>query len=245
VTRPVDGWDPSEVARQPREYFRRQYVWQWPVRITHWVQALCVLVLFGTGMFMAWPVLTTTGAASGFRLMHWVRQVHLAFAAIFVANFLWRIVWFWLGNRYARSGFPFVWQRDWWLDLFWQAGDYLRLQRGRVHLGHNALGGLAYTLGPILLGWLQIFSGAAMYSEAHPEGVLAMLTGWVLTLFGGSFQVHMFHHLVAWLIIVWSILHVYIVFYDGQQHKNGLITSMITGEKFYRPGDFDHDTWLS
>ena len=245
MTKRVERWDPKHVAKRPDAYFRRKYVWQWPVRIAHWVNALCVVALFSTGVFMAWPILAPSGGENSIPLMARVRQVHLVFAFTFVINFLWRIFWFWAGNRYARSGFPFIWKREWWLDLFWQTGDYLRLERGHVHLGHNALGGLAYTLGPILLGWLQIFTGLAMYSESDPEGIFGRLTGWVIMLAGGSFQVHMWHHLFAWLFVVWSLLHIYIVFYDGQQHKNGLITSMITGEKFYQEGDLDHDTWLS
>jgi Ni/Fe-hydrogenase 1 B-type cytochrome subunit len=97
----------------------------------------------------------------------------------------------------------------------------------------------------ILTGWLQMITGFAMYSESNPGGFLDSLFGWVIPLLGGSFQVHMWHHTFAWLFIVFAIVHVYIVFYDGQQYKNALVYSMISGVKFYQEGDIDHDTWLS
>ena len=143
-----------------------------------------------------------------------------------------------------RSG-RLHWKKGWWRDLFAQTWDYLRLQRGHVHLGHNALGGLAYTFFIILGGWVMTFTGLAMYSESNPDGILNATFGWVLLLAGGSFQVHMWHQLVAWGFLFFSILHIYIVTYDGQQYKNGLVTSMVSGVKFYQDEDLDHDTWLS
>jgi Ni/Fe-hydrogenase 1 B-type cytochrome subunit len=160
---------------------------------------------------------------------------------LFTVTFMVRVYWFWVGNNYARSGFPYVWRPQWWADLFRQAADYLRLERGHVHLGHNSLGGATYTVFVIFLGWCQIFTGMALYSESNPGGILNRLFGWVLPLLGGSFQTHMWHHFFAWGFVVFAILHVYIVLYDSTQYGNGLITSIISGYKFYQKGDFKED----
>jgi hypothetical protein len=32
----VQRFDPQDMERNPDQYFRRQYVWEIPVRITHW-----------------------------------------------------------------------------------------------------------------------------------------------------------------------------------------------------------------
>ena len=242
VVRPLDA---NDVALRPHRYFRRKYVWERPVRIFHWINALCITGLFLTGLYIAAPILAPAGEAYGNFVMGRVRQVHFAFAFIFLVSFLSRMYWFWMGNNYARSGFPFVWRGNWWRDLRRQVGNYMRFERGRVHLGHNALAGLAYTLFAIGLGWVQVFTGLAMYSESNPGGFWDSLVGWVIPLLGGSFRVHMWHHLSAWGFIVFAILHIYIVIYDGQLFKNGLVSSMISGMKFYQDGDIDHDTWLS
>jgi len=43
-------FDPQAMGQHPEQYFRREYVWQLPVRITHWVNAACLAVLFLTGL---------------------------------------------------------------------------------------------------------------------------------------------------------------------------------------------------
>jgi Ni/Fe-hydrogenase 1 B-type cytochrome subunit len=241
----IEPIDPLDVSRNPHRYFRRRYVWQWPVRIFHWVNAISVTALFLTGIYIAMPVLVISGEPAFHFVMGRIREAHFLFAFIFLVNFLWRIYWFYMGNNYARSGFPFVWRGSWWRDLGRQVMDYLRFERGHVHLGHNALGGLTYTIFVIALGWAQIGTGLALYSESNPAGIVGKVAGWIIPLAGGSFQLRMWHHLFAWGFVFFSILHIYIVFYDGQQYKNGLITAIVSGEKFYQEGDVDHETWLS
>lgn len=241
----IEPFDPKDVVARPEHYFRRAYIWEAPVRLTHWVNALCVTVLFLTGLYIGSPILTSSGEPASHFLMGRIRQIHFAAGIIFVISFLVRVYWFWAGNNYARSGFPMVWKKTWWNDLFTQTRDYLRLQRGHVHLGHNALGGTAYTIFVIMLGWVQIFTGLALYSETNPSGWLNALFGWVILLIGNSYKTHMIHHLVAWAFPIFALLHIYIVTYDSTQYGNGLITSIISGYKFYRRGDIRHDEWIS
>lgn len=236
---------PQELAANQDEIFRSRYVWQWPIRLWHWVNVICVSVLFYTGLYISQPVLVNTGEPWNHFFMGKMREVHFAFAFVFVVNFIWRMYWFWMGNNYARSGFPFIWRASWWRDLFRQAWDYLALKAGHVHLGHNALAGLSYTILVIALGWAQVITGFALYSESSPGGFTSKLFGWVFPLVGGSFQVRMWHHLFAWFFLFFGIIHIYIVIYDGQVWRNGLVSSMITGSKFYKEGDLDSDSWLS
>jgi hypothetical protein len=35
------------------------------------------------------------------------------------------------------------------------------------------------------------------------------------------------------------------VLFDSHQFKNGLITAMVSGYKFYEEGDLEHDKWLT
>ena len=37
-------------------YMQRVYVWQWPVRLYHWVNFLCICVLVATGFIIGRPV---------------------------------------------------------------------------------------------------------------------------------------------------------------------------------------------
>jgi Ni/Fe-hydrogenase 1 B-type cytochrome subunit len=244
MARTIKPFDPKDLAAHPERFFRREYVWQLPVRITHWVTAASLMTLFATGLYIASPLFSPIGEPAHHFLMGRVRQVHFAAAMIFLFSFLLRICWFWLGNNYARSGVPMIWRTSWWRDLFTQAADYLKLDRGHVHLGHNALGGAVYSFFVVFLGWVQIFTGLAMYSETNPGGFLNRWFGWVLPMLGGSFHTRMIHHLVAWAFPIFAMLHIYIVIYDSTQYGNGLINSIVSGHKFYQEGDIQDDTWL-
>jgi Ni/Fe-hydrogenase 1 B-type cytochrome subunit len=236
---------PIAPSAWPAGYYRRRYVWQWPIRLSHWINALCIVVLFATGEYIAHPQLAPAGEAYKHFVMGRMREIHFAFAFVFLISFLWRIYWFWMGNNYARSGFPFIWRTAWWRDLTRQARAYLSLQRGHVHLGHNALAGLSYTIFVIGLGWMQILTGLALYSETNPGGFWDRLVGWVLPLFGGSYRTHLWHHMFSWLFLVFAIVHLYVVLFDSDQYKNGLMSSMVDGFKFYEEGDLDNDKWVS
>src|SRR3974377_2221778 len=126
MAKTIEAFDPNDVAAHPENYFRRAYIWQLPVRITHWVTGVCITVLFLSGLYIGTPILTSSGEPANHFLMGRIRQIHFAAANIFVISFLVRILWFWAGNNYARSGFPMLWKKTWWSDLFQQTRDYLR-----------------------------------------------------------------------------------------------------------------------
>ena len=235
----------STALDRPEVRYGRKYVWEWPVRFTHWVTVLTVTLMFLTGLYISFPQLAPAGEPYNHFVMGRIRQIHFAAGMVFVFSFLARVYWFYVGNNYARSGFPFVWRPGWWADLIAQGRRYLALDRGHVHLGHNALAGLFYTIFVIGLGWCQIFTGLALYSESNPGGFWDHLLGWVIPLLGGSFRVHMWHHLFAWGFLVFFVLHIYVVLFDSHQYRNGLISSIVAGFKFYEEGDIDHDRWVS
>lgn len=222
-------------ASEPR--YTRVYVWQWGLRSFHWVAAAAITALFATGLMIAQPTLTATGEPYDVFVMARVRQIHFAAGYVFAIAFVWRIYWFFAGNKYARSGFPYVWRADWWRKLVHQAWGYVKLDFGRPHLGHNALAGLSYVLFVGVLGLGEIVTGFALFSESSPGGAWDKLFGWVIPLLGGAFRTHMWHHLFAWGFLVFAILHIYIVLLDSRQYRNGLITAMITGFKFKQVDD--------
>ena len=130
-------------ALPPRDaIYGRQHVWQLPVRLSHWVN-----VVHSHSDLFDRPLrhisqLAPAGEPYNHLVMGTVQKIHFVAGFILLFSFLMRVYWFYVGNNYARSGFPFVW-RTWWVDLIRQALHYLQLERGHVHLGHNALAGLS------------------------------------------------------------------------------------------------------
>ena len=78
------------------------YVWEWPVRVCHWLIAGSIWVLSITGIYMANPMLTAPGEASEHFIMGTAKLIHFYTAIVFTLSVLSRILWMFVGNKYAR-----------------------------------------------------------------------------------------------------------------------------------------------
>ncbi len=76
------------------------YVWQWPVRIAHWVIFLAIVVLSFTGYYMYDPFIISRGNQAF--LMGTMRFIHEVAGFSLIAAFLLRAYWFFMGNKWAR-----------------------------------------------------------------------------------------------------------------------------------------------
>ena len=230
----------TELGGKPALHYGRVYVWEAPVRLAHWVDAISIVVLFATGLLISQPQLSPIGEPFDNFWMGRVREVHFIFAYLLTTSILLRVYWFLRGNRYARSGFPTFWRFSWWRAVFAQFLQYFRTARGRVDVGHNALAGASYAAF-FALALFQMLTGFALFGQVNRGGFWDRLTGWVIPLLGGSYQTQMWHHLASWGFVVFIILHVYIVIYDSRLYRNGLIDAMISGFKFYEKGDIESE----
>jgi len=234
----------QSITADAGQQFRRLYVWEWPIRLTHWANAISIPVLMATGLFIASPQLTPMGEAAEHFWMGRFREVHFVAGYVLIFSLIVRAYWFFAGNNYARSGFPFFWKPSWWKALWEQVAEYMQTDRGHVHIGHNSLAGAAY-VSFFALCVFEAVTGMALYSESNPGGFWDRLTGWTVPLLGGSFRTHMWHHLAAWCITAFAIIHVYIVLYDTFLFRNALVDSILSGYKFAEKGDHDCDRWVS
>jgi Ni/Fe-hydrogenase 1 B-type cytochrome subunit len=210
---------------QPEERVRL-YVWQAPVRITHWVTVTCIVVLSITGAYIADPFLIPPGGS----LMGTVRLIHVLTAVIFLTSGLVRTIWLLAGNRFARWSAFIPTSRKQATELFRQAGYYgfVRREIPKV-LGHNQLAATAYLalFGLLLLETVTGFTLDGI-NGAQPA---AALFGWVSDLFGPQL-IRQIHHLSMWAILAIALFHVYsCVLVDHIEH-NGLMSSMFSGYKF-------------
>lgn len=211
------------------------YVWRLPVRLYHWINAYAVTILFITGLYIAWPVLSPhTGEASWYKSMAWFRYLHFVTAFIFIANFLFRIYWALFGNdKYARFGGFKPWLRIWWGKPFKdQMASYLFIKREEPsYSGHNPVAALSYFLLVFCSTIFMIITGLAMYSENNPGGFTDTMFGWVLLIFGSSEVLHNMHHLIAWVFPVFFILHFYAILRHDFVDYTSVMSSMVTGYK--------------
>lgn len=110
-------------------------VWDSCTRWFHWINALCVLTLMAVGLVIL------NGGALGLsndgKIL--LKEVHVWIGYIFVLNLLWRFIWAFFGNRYAR-----------WHAILPGGKGFIQAVRNYViafvsgqperYLGHNPLG---------------------------------------------------------------------------------------------------------
>jgi Ni/Fe-hydrogenase 1 B-type cytochrome subunit len=213
--------------------FERRYVWQLPVRFYHWINAFAVLALAVTGYLIGAPPALKSGAEASFG--YWfgtVRFIHFVAAFVFFFNFLFRIYWGFVGNRYARWDNFIPLRKEQWKELM----EVLRVDILQAKLkplesiGHNTLAGLTYFI-TFLAFLVQCATGFGMYS-AMSHSWLPGLFAWVVPLMGGDFYVRHVHHVMMWFFIIFSMIHMYLVFYHDYVEGRGVTSSMVGGWKF-------------
>jgi Ni/Fe-hydrogenase 1 B-type cytochrome subunit len=212
---------------------RRLYVWEIPVRLTHWVNVLSIVVLSFTGYYIGNPwILVSAREWYGPYFMGIVRFTHFVFAFIFVASLLLRTYWAFVGNAWAswRNLFPFL-TAEGRKSLGDALKYYLFLRREPPEVvGHNALAGLTYAV-IVFLYFLQTFTGFALLGEVNTEGIWYKLTGWVFV-FVSNQVLRQIHHLIMWLLIAFAVHHVYAAMLIDNEEGNGLMSSIFSGFKF-------------
>lgn len=209
---------------------RQVYVWQFPVRFFHWVNALAITVLFVTGMYIGHPIFVSPGEAVGNFFVGNMRYWHGLFAFVYIANMLFRLYWFWAGNEYAKFRF---WKKDFWQDVAATFKYYtFMIPEHSVKGGHNALAQLMYFIFIWISGLFMTLSGLAMRGGSNPNGILQALFGWVVVNFHGEYQVRNLHHLMAWGYAIFLLSHLYMVLRQDILDDDGTISAMINGYKF-------------
>ncbi|MEJ5305454.1 MAG: Ni/Fe-hydrogenase, b-type cytochrome subunit [Ignavibacteria bacterium] len=212
---------------------KRVYVWELPVRIYHWLNFLAVLTLCVTGYLIGSPLAIKSGGEASFS--YWfgtVRFLHFLAAFIFFFNFIFRIYWGFVGNKFAnwKNFIPTT------KEQFKEIIDVLRVDILQLRIkplksiGHNALAGLTYFL-TFLAFLFQSITGFGMYS-AMSNSFLPKLFSWIVPLMGGDFAVRQWHHMMMWFFIIFAMVHVYLVFYHDYVEGRGVTSSMVGGWKF-------------
>ncbi len=204
------------------------YVWQIPVRLTHWAVAAALVVLSVTGLYIGNPYVI-----GGNFLMLYVKQWHLVFAVVLSCAVAARIAWLFLGNRWSnwRGFVPFAtpaWASRCIDVLLFYVFAHRRSPRT---VGHNPLAALTYVLVYALL-FFEIFSGFALNS-LNWGGWWSVVFGWVFRFFPAN-DVRLMHHMSMWLLLGFLVHHVYSASLMDFAERSGIVSSIFTGYKFVR-----------
>ena len=142
-----------------------------------------------------------------------LRDIHVALGYTFTGLIGFRLVWGLIGSRYARfRSFVFT-PRELW--------DYLRAlptRASRRYLGHNPAASAAIFV-LLALGLGVAASGYAAFNDLGGEALEEL------------------HEGLAFAMLAVVAVHVAGVLLGSLQHRENLVTAMITGRKRGQPGD--------
>ncbi len=239
--------------------FHEYRAWDVPTRIFHWVNFTTVICLIIFGLIMLFKKeLGITGIDAKVGL----KEVHVIFGYIFVLNLAWRILWGFIGNRYARwsnllPGKDFISNIQHYIQSV-KSGE------SEQYIGHNPLGRLAVIFIFLLLVIMAVtglvragtdiyyppFGSAVLEYIAEPGADLDSIKPYIadgtdkdkaakLKAFKGPFgKVHIYTSYVLMFMIV---LHIFFVVRTEIREGGGLISAMFTGKKVLtrKPADLD------
>ena len=221
-------------------------MWELPVRFYHWLNVLVLLVLIGTGFYIANPLaLLNKAEASNLYTMGWFRYLHFAAAYLFFFNFLFRLYWGFVGNKYADWKQFIPTSKKFVQELWHVIKQDLMFLKDKNHkkehlsIGHNPLAGFTYFL-TFIAFLVQCLTGFGLYASMSGWW-FPKLFAWVPAIFGGDIVTRQIHHWTMWFFILFAVIHVYLVFYHDYVEGRGEISSMGGGWKFIEEDFFEKE----
>lgn len=244
-----------------REELREYPVWDRTVRWFHWINAVCVFGLLAIGTFIYFGDHFEFSGEGKILL----KTIHVSIGYVFAVNLLWRLVWAFIGGRFARWGRLLPFGRGWGRAY----GQYVAgFRRGEppAYAGHNPAARLSVSLllalmisqavtGLVLAGtdlYFPPFGGSiaewvaesgqdpAALQAGSKAGVDAAAWDEMRAFRKPYITVHKWSY---YLLLALIPLHVLGVIVTDVRERSGLISAMFTGRKVFRgrPLDIDAD----
>ncbi len=211
---------------------KKVYVWEFVVRIAHWLIVASMIVLGVTGFYIGSPFIFAPGEAFYKYVMGAMRFAHFTASFFLAVAFILRVYWFIVGNEYARFTGLFPVSKDQLRGMWRQFLYYTFISNKRPHyIGHNPIAGLSYLVIYFLI-FLQGLTGLALYAESNPGGLWWTLFSWLFAIAPNN-VLRLVHHLLMWIFLAFFMLHLYLGTLNDILERSGIISSMVTGYKSF------------
>ena len=247
------------LQKQESEQLAVYPVWDKTVRIFHWVNVLCVLGLIAVGtVSLNAKVL---GITTDGKIL--LKTVHVYIGYVFAVNLAWRIVWGFIGSRYARWSAILPIGAEYRAQFSaYIAGAKSGKQVG--FLGHNPIARLMVAMLLLLLS-IQALTGLVLAgTDVYMPPFGNTIKEWVATDQSTVENVKPYskegvdevtykemrafrkpfittHYYVYFILLVSIVLHLIGVVVTELRERNGLVSAMFTGKKVFSEKPFDAD----
>jgi len=237
--------------------FEEYKVWDTSTRIFHWVNFLSVIILILFGMLMLYK--KELGIVS-IEAKIALKEVHVIVGYVFTLNLLWRLIWGFVGTRYA------LWKNilpgKGFIQLFKEYKISITKGQPQQYLGHNPFGRLAVSFMMLLLFILMctglIRAGTDIYYPPagayiaeyvadkntdpktlipyNSKGVNEEKLAEIKRFKKPVGQIHLYS---AYTLMFMIFLHIYFVVRSEKNEGGTLVSAMITGKKLLKSKPVD------
>lgn len=239
---------------------KRYKVWDRTTRVFHWVNATTVILLMILGTIILNA--KTLGIEGEAKIL--LKTIHSYIGYVFVINLVWRMIWAFIGNRFARWGQILPIGKNYSTSLKEYAAS-MRSDQPQHYLGHNPIARLVVGLFFLLLSIQAItgliITGTDLYqppfgnhfaewvTEGDPERLQALKPGDKTHVVETAYQemrdfrkpVITTHYYLFFVLLGLVVIHILGVIVTEIKERSGLISAMITGEKVFDKEPVDHD----
>ncbi len=226
---PVEDQDEAVLGCSPI------YVWEVPVRVTHWAIVISIVGLALTGLYIHSPFLVPSQPVEASQQMADVRFWHEMLALLFSISIAVRFYWGFVGNSFAswRQIIPHRREQFYWMSQMFKYYTFRR-RHPAPYAGHNHLAGLAYSIVSVGL-FAQVLTGMLLMGWILPTGPIHALFGWSSIVPGGIMTVRVVHYILTFLFFAFMIHHVYSAILVDIEERTGVMSSIFSGYKNIRP----------
>ena len=184
---------------------KKVYVWNWSARIIHWMMAISFTTAFITSSYEE------------------LLPDHVALGFIFGMIILYRIIWGFIGPRYAKFK-NFMLKPSQFIFYF---KEKIRNRWRKIPAGHNPASSW-YTVWAMIMGTIIVISGLFLYGIQEAKGILSYLND-DYTQYIGILSI--VHEYASYIFLAWVVIHITGVLVEQFWHKTHMVFAMITGYK--------------
>jgi Ni/Fe-hydrogenase 1 B-type cytochrome subunit len=232
-------------------------VWDRTTRWFHWINALAVIGLIGVGLVIFYS--KELGVSTDGKIL--LKIIHVYLGYLFCLNLVWRLIWAFIGNRYARWKAILPVGKGFMTKLReYQAG--FRTGRLQYYQGHNPAARLMITLLLVLLMTQAITGLILAGTDIYYPPFGQTFKAWVvedaskievlkpyskenvndekfaeMRAFRKPFIV--IHVYAFYLLLIAIVLHIAAIVVTEIKERSGLISAMFTGRKVFSEQPID------
>lgn len=212
-----------------------EYEFSIGLRLTHWIRAICIVLLVITGYYIAYVFIAPDPSSEPNVFMQAkFRFAHLVAGFILIGATIFKLYLFVIDKKSRKE---LISVADFLNPKIWiaQIKYYLFLgEHPHLRGVYNPLQFAAY-IGFYLLLALICLTGLILHMHVYHGG----LGGFIFeilrpfeVMMGGLSEVRTIHHLCTICIIVFVPIHVYMAVFNAVKGKDGAIDAIISGYKF-------------